>query len=77
MLEHWQGGEKTKISGDAREVIGCYIETFVREAVVRCAFEAGERGERVGQGEVEGEAEKGWLDVEDLERVGGALVLDF
>ena len=96
MLEHWdesstsQTGEtekRTKISGDAREVMGTYVETFVREAVARTAFEAGEREGREGGGGGGGgggagggagaRVETGWLDVVDLERVGGGLVLDF
>lgn len=90
MLEHWgeedehengDTGEKTtttKLSGDAREVLGAYVDTFVREAVARAAFEAGEREKKGGAGDgAGGGGGKGWLDVEDLERVGGGLVLDF
>jgi hypothetical protein len=99
MLEHWDEGssssgnrddaggttaqKRTKISGDAREVMGTYVETFVREAVARAAFEAGEREAKEGGGGARtagaagGEGDKGWLDVVDLERVGGGLVLDF
>jgi hypothetical protein len=63
--------ETTKMSTDARRVLGKYIDTFVREAVARCAYEAEGRD---GDGEV---GRKGWVDVDDLERVAGVLCLDF
>jgi CENP-S associating Centromere protein X len=63
-------------------LLGVYIDTFVREAVVRCAYERGEKeGEGVSgkdnRGEGEGVGATGWLEVGDLERVGVQLVLDF
>jgi hypothetical protein len=61
----------TKISTDARSLVGKYVEVFVKEAVARCVAE---KKERVQRGE---EGDGGWLEVEDLERVGGQLVLDF
>ncbi|KPI42767.1 uncharacterized protein AB675_2006 [Cyphellophora attinorum] len=63
--------ETTKMSRDARRVLGKYIDTFVREAVARCAYEAEGRGD---DGEV---GRKGWVDVDELERVAGVLCLDF
>jgi len=71
MHENWKDKDKTRISQDARMVMGKYVEVFVREAIMRCAFENTER---------EGEETKrhgGWLEVEDLERVAPQLVLDF
>ncbi len=57
-----------------------YIDTFVREAIIRCAFERGEQdgGDRGGARDVgKGAGTEGWLEVSDLERVGVQLVLDF
>lgn len=66
-------GQQMKMSTDARRVLARYVETFVREAVARCALSGG------GGGHDEDEAggKKEWVDVEDLERVGAQLVLDF
>lgn len=77
LLHHsFQHPDTTKLSTDARACVGKYIETFVREGIARCAFELGEKtGERSDSGLVAGNY--GWLEVEDLERVGGQLVLDF
>ncbi len=61
-----------------------YVDTFVREAIIRCAFER-EEIDAAGTGE-KGSGEKGkekavgsdgWLEVGDLERVAVQLVLDF
>ncbi|KAK5945804.1 hypothetical protein PMZ80_003012 [Knufia obscura] len=66
---------KTKISADARDLVGRYLEVFVREAVMRSAFEReGREGGEVGDGAGRG---GGFLEVEDLERVGVQLCLDF
>lgn len=68
--------EDTKLSTDARACVGKYIEVFIREAIARCAFEV---NEKVPEGASDGALghDDGWLEVEDLERVGGQLVLDF
>jgi hypothetical protein len=77
LLHHFfHNPDTTKLSTDARACVGKYIETFVREGIARCAFEVGEKaGERSDSGLVVEDV--GWLEVEDLERVGGQLVLDF
>ena len=70
---------ETKIKKDAWDLLGVYVDTFVREAIIRCAFERGEQdgggAEREGAGV--GVGSEGWLEVSDLERVGAQLVLDF
>jgi hypothetical protein len=72
LLQHsFQDKPKTKINKEAAEVMGKYVEVFVREALARCAFSRGDR-ERDGGG-----LGDGFLEVEDLERVGGQIVLDF
>lgn len=53
-----------------------YVDTFVREAIIRCAFERGEQEGGV-EGEGAGLGSEGWLEVSDLERIGAQLVLDF
>jgi hypothetical protein len=67
--ESWVAPETTKLGREAREVWGVYVDTFVREAVARCALAVKE-----GEG---AEVDKEWIDVADLERVGAQLVLDF
>ena len=39
MQEHWEDKRKTKISTDARKLMQVYVDTFVREAIVRSAYE--------------------------------------
>jgi CENP-S associating Centromere protein X len=73
MQEHWQNKDKTKISTDARELVGKYVEVFVREAIMRSAYERNERDKEAG-GESTGSR---WLEVEDLERIAPQLCLDF
>ena len=73
MQEHFQKKEKTKMSTDARELVGKYIEVFVREAVMRSAYERNERDKENGSGGTS----SGWLEVEDLERIAPQLCLDF
>ncbi|KAI5367663.1 putative centromere protein X [Septoria linicola] len=63
----------TKIDKHALQTVQTYLEVFVREAIARCVAEkkeAAERGE-VGAGDV------GWLELEDLEKVGVGMMLDF
>jgi len=70
---HFQKPEKTKISTDARELVTKYLEVFVREAIMRSAYERQEKdGHEDGAG-----AGGGFLEVEDLERAAVQLCLDF
>jgi hypothetical protein len=61
----------TVLSQHARALMGTYVGVFVKEAIRRCVDEKRERVKR-GEG-----GDAGWLEVEDLERVGCQLVLDF
>ncbi|KAJ9638407.1 hypothetical protein H2199_007095 [Coniosporium tulheliwenetii] len=61
-----------KIGKEAMAVVGKYMETFVREALARAAFE---REEVDGGGG--GGIGDGFLQVEDLERIAPQLLLDF
>lgn len=63
----------TKIDKHALQIVQTYMEVFVREAIARCVAEKKEAAER---GEV-GEGDVGWLEVEDLEKVGVGMMLDF
>ena len=42
LLHHHFEHDKTRISKDANELVGKYMETFVREALARAAFERSE-----------------------------------
>ncbi|EXJ61759.1 hypothetical protein A1O7_02189 [Cladophialophora yegresii CBS 114405] len=67
----------TTLSKDAKALMGTYVGVFVKEAIRRCVDEKKERvvkRRREGGG---GAGDAGWLEVEDLERVGCQLVLDF
>lgn len=64
---HFTTTGNTKMSRDARDLVTKYIEVFVREAIMRSAFE---RQEKDGKG-------GGFLEVEDLERAAVQLCLDF
>lgn len=59
------------MTGEAVEAVGKYIDTFVREAIARAAYDpqGGEQGE--------GETGNGVLEVESLERICPQLLLDF
>ncbi len=61
----------TTLSTDAKNLLGKYIEVFVKESVRRCVDEKKDRAQGGG------DMDTGWLEVEDLERVGGQVVLDF
>ena len=77
MHAHFTSPEHTKISPSARHLLGKYVEVFVKEAVRRCVDQKKERA-RIGGGDDDARVgDTGWLEVEDLERVGGQLVLDF
>ena len=69
MQEHWKDKQKTKISTDARKLMQVYVDTFVREAIIRSAYE---KKEREG-----GDRQDSFLEVGDLERIAPQLVLDF
>ncbi len=74
---HFSDKDKTRISQDAKAVIGKYVDTFVREAIARSAFERQEKGAGDAAEEMSGRGEDGWLEVEDLEKMAPQLVLDF
>ncbi|KAH6680251.1 CENP-S associating centromere protein X-domain-containing protein [Halenospora varia] len=61
----------TRISKSANAAVGRYMETFVREGVARCVWARAEGVEGGGGGD------GGFLEVEDLERLGPQLLLDF
>ncbi|RJE20408.1 hypothetical protein PHISCL_07258 [Aspergillus sclerotialis] len=69
--QHFQN-EKTKITKDANEVVAKYVDTFVREALARAAFERKESNGETGMSGIDG-----FLEVEDLEKMAPQLVLDF
>lgn len=74
---HFSDKDKTRIAQDAKAVIGKYIDTFVREAIARSAFERqGNGAEEAAEG-LHGRGDDGWLEVEDLEKMAPQLVLDF
>lgn len=60
----------TQITVPALEVVRAYIDVFVREAIARTALS---KRERPGVAE----DDKGWLELEDLERVVVGVVMDF
>ncbi|KEF56843.1 uncharacterized protein A1O9_07033 [Exophiala aquamarina CBS 119918] len=75
LQSHFATPEKTSLSKDALGLLGKYVEAFVREGIHRCTLDRAER-ETAGGGS--GDAtDSGWLEVEDLERVGVQLCLDF
>ncbi|GAB7341705.1 hypothetical protein MBLNU457_g0045t1 [Dothideomycetes sp. NU457] len=75
-LVHENFDDKTvRMSKTANEVLARYMNIFMREAVARAAEGKKERL-GVGSGGMPAEEEI-WLDVEDLERVTGGLLLDF
>lgn len=65
-----------------------YVEIFVREMIARCVAEKKERKKRneKEKGEMnegmrmdddDDDDDVGWLDLEDLEKVGVGMMLDF
>jgi hypothetical protein len=76
MLHHnFRDKDKTRITTDAKEVLGKYVEVFVREAIARSAYESQGNGpDDAGDSMRRGD---GFLEVEDLEKTGVQLVLDF
>ena len=77
LLHHsFHNPDTMKLSTDARAAMGKYIEVFIREGIARCAFEV---SEKIGAGDsgLELGRDDGWLEVEDLERVGGTACVGF
>ncbi|OJI97172.1 hypothetical protein ASPVEDRAFT_36569 [Aspergillus versicolor CBS 583.65] len=70
LVHHHFRNEKTKMAKDANGVVAKYIDVFVREAVARAAFERAEGGGGGGVAD-------GFLEVEDLEKMGPQLAMDF
>lgn len=73
LLHEGFSNKDTKIDTHALAIVQKYMEVFVRETIARCIAEKKEAGER---GEV-GEMDVGWLELEDLEKVGVGMMLDF
>ncbi|KAK5090198.1 hypothetical protein LTR05_000368 [Lithohypha guttulata] len=72
MLEHqFENPGKMRVSGAARDLVTRYIEVFVREAIMRSAFERQELEKESGSGGT------GFLEVGDLEKAAVQLCLDF
>ncbi|KAL8711204.1 MAG: hypothetical protein Q9220_004349 [cf. Caloplaca sp. 1 TL-2023] len=59
-----------KVGKDANTLVGKYMDTFVREAIARAAFERSQTEEAAGTGD-------GFLEVEDLEKLVPQLLQDF
>ena len=74
---HFSDKDKMRVSHDAREVVGKYIDTFVREAIARSALEQQEKADTESVDEFTIRKNDGWLEVEDLEKMAPQLVLDF
>ncbi|KIW11285.1 hypothetical protein PV08_10585 [Exophiala spinifera] len=74
MQSHFNQPEKTKLSEDARILVGKYIEIFVKEGIRRCVDEKQEREKSSGAG---ARVDSGWMELEDLERVATQLCMDF
>lgn len=65
------GIKKTRIATEAVEAVGKYIDTFVREAIARAAYDS------AGVDGGAGDGGNGALEVESLERICPQLLLDF
>ncbi len=90
LLHHHFKDDKMRIGKEANGVVGKYMETFVREAIARAAFERSE-AQKEGEGGVAGDFLEvstlrerscfgpnvcAW-QVEDLEKLAPQLILDF
>lgn len=73
LLHEGFADKNTKIDKHAIQVFQKYIEVFAREAIAEAQLEKRQAAERGEVSEMEG----GWLEVEDLEKVAGGLMLDF
>lgn len=65
---HFENGQ-TRIGKDANKLVGKYMETFIREALARAAYERAKAG---GRG-----LTKDFLEAEDLEKLAPQLLMDF
>ncbi|KAL6252641.1 hypothetical protein RBB50_000360 [Rhinocladiella similis] len=74
MQSHFNQPERTKISEDARILVGKYIEIFVKEGIRRCVDDKKDREKSSGGGT---SMDSGWMELEDLERVATQLCMDF
>ncbi|KAF8477240.1 centromere protein X, partial [Kalaharituber pfeilii] len=74
ILHSFLTDETTRISNAAVSSVSEYTRTFVREAIYRAVAEREKRQGKQGSGGIAGYVE---LEVEDLERVGPQLMLDF
>lgn len=74
---HFNDKDKTRITSGAKQLIGKYVDIFVREAIARSALEKKEMSTECGTAEFAAGADDGWLEVEDLEKMAPQLVLDF
>lgn len=72
MHEHF-ANKQTKIDKHAIQVLQKYFEVFVREAIARAALQ---KREDASTGKAS-QSEVGWLELEDLEKVAGGMLLDF
>ena len=70
--EHF-ADKSTKIDKHAIQVLQKYVEVFVREAIARTALQKKQDAEDGGVSVVD----VGWLELEDLEKVAGGMMLDF
>lgn len=79
----------TKIDTRALGMVQQYVEIFVREMIARCVAEKKERKKRKEKEKEKEDGDEGmrmdddddddvgWLDLEDLEKVGVGMMLDF
>lgn len=77
LLHHFEKPDKTKLSSDARNLVTKYLEVFVREAIMRSAYEREHRDDNHDNDDGGGGGAGGFLEVEDLERAAVQLCLDF
>nr|POE72991.1 centromere protein x [Quercus suber] len=73
LLHEGFANKSTKIDKHAVQVLQKYMDVFVREAIARAALSKREAAER---GEAD-EADKAWLELEDLEKIAPGMLLDF
>lgn len=73
LVHHHLPSKKTRISKDAMGVVGKYMETFIREAIARAAFERQQVKEAAGKRT----AGDDFVEVDDLEKLAPQLLLDF
>ena len=69
LLHHHFENDQTRIGKDASKLVGQYMETFVREALARAAYERAKVDD--------GGAAKDFLEAEDLEKLAPQLLMDF